>query len=428
MSISAGGKRAVLVLLGVKLLLHALFVPAFEGPDEPFHLARARAWSQGNIGAAEESVDAETVAAMRSVPCGADLQRAVGCPAFGTTPASFNVLRASSNGAPSGPIGNYQAHQPPLYYALAGGFLALAPAGSPFDQLLWLRLFAVALVLGGLVLCRRALAERAFLGLVLLLFLPGASESLIRAAQEPLVFFWASLWLWAIAKRESTIWAAIALAGAALTKLTAAPLVAFSVAFAGYRRRWHEAMIYAGAGASVLVVQAFRGRAWGGTLEVEALGRDVAPRADSIGEIVVGLAHSAYTFLKTAAWLGGWSVFRPPLLLVALGFGLLLAWFSASRPRQGADPGRAWAHGAACLVAMVGFVAFALGKRELFGVWGAVGGWYFWAWTPWVALLVADLVEARDRRLVRWLLVASIAWGVVLQVAWLWRAGSVYGL
>ena len=416
--------RAGFYLVILRLALHAMFLPAFEGPDEPFHLARARAFA--SVGSTEAwagmEVDAELVGAMRRAPCGADLHRAVGCPAYGDEPAAFNLLwLGSSEVEVVEPIENYQAHQPPLFYLVSALALTILPVANPFGQLLALRCLALVLVVAGLELCRRSLSTPAFAVLLALFWLPGAAESLIRVANEPLLFFFAALWAWGLTKGRGPAFEAATLAAATLTKLTAAPLVAFSVVRAARAGRWWQSVLFAASGAGVIALQWWRGWAWGGTLELAA-----EPTAsDPILVVLVGLAHSAYTFVKTAIWLGGWAVFRPPALLVVASFAVLAAWAVGVRIVRW--PEARLAHLAALLVAAGGFVAFAIGKRDLFGVWGAVGGWYLWAWTPWLAWAGERWLRLRDQRWTRAVSAVTLITLVVLQVAWIVGAIRTYG-
>jgi hypothetical protein len=178
----------------------------------------------------------------------------------------------------------------------------------------------------------------------------------------------------------------------------------------------------AAAAFAVFPIQWLRGWGWGGTLEINSLGDQVS---DPPVTIFLGIVHSAYTFIKTALWLGGLSVFRPPIwLLVVAGF-LICVWLFALRPVR--RPRNLVPHGAAFLVAAAGFVAFAIGKRQMFGVWGAVGGWYLWGWYPWLAVLASDLA-ARESRFCRLLRSTSLAWILAANISWFIRASTLYGL
>ena len=136
-------------------------------------------------------------------------------------------------------------------------------------------------------------------------------------------------------------------------------------------------------------------------------------------------AHSAATFFKTAVWLGGWTFFRPPVwLLVAIPLLGLLVIVRCVRLRKPRANGGAHLAGAA--LAAAGFVAFALGQRQIFGVWGGVGGWYLWGWAPWLALLACDLLEVRSAR-ERELTIGALGAVTVLNAAWFEVAVRTYG-
>lgn len=122
--------RSLFFVIAARFLFHALFIPAFEGPDEPFHLAHVTAvWRS-------EAVERAVVAAVQSVPCSADLHRAVGCRPFGQRAAAAVIAK---------PIANYEAHQPPLFYAAAH----LIAHGDPITRLFLVRLFCAALTIVG---------------------------------------------------------------------------------------------------------------------------------------------------------------------------------------------------------------------------------------------------------------------------------------
>jgi len=121
---------------------------------------------------------------------------------------------------------------------------------------------------------------------------------------------------------------------------------------------------------------------------------------------MVGMLRSAYTFVKTTFWLGGWSFFRAPLALV-LAYGALLLGGVATAHRRLA-PRRLNAHRAAVATAVLGFCLFAYANRRFFGGWGGVGGWYVWSWYPWLAIAVHELFDF-GRRVGRVLLVFAAA-------------------
>ncbi len=191
--------RAAVLLL---CCLHALFSPVYEGPDEPFHLARARAFARGPLAEAlaGKVVDADLVRSMQAWPCGPSMQAGLKCPAYGSEPATFNILEPARRVETGARGSNYQAHQPPLYYLAAASLLELFAPGigtAPESQILLLRLAAVLLV--GYVLCfpfrKLGKGNVHFETLLLLaLLLPGAAESLIRVSNDVAVFAWAVAW------------------------------------------------------------------------------------------------------------------------------------------------------------------------------------------------------------------------------------------
>jgi len=422
-----GLRLAVLTLL----TLHAFFSPVYEGPDEPFHLARARLFALVPLteALAGKVVDAELVRSLRAWPCGPAMQLALDCPAFGSEPASFNILEPARRSEMGAPSANYQAHQPPLYYLAGASLLELfAPwiGTTPESQVLLLRLAAVLLV--GYVLCfplRQLGKENVHLeALVLLaLLLPGAAESLARVSNDVGVFAWSVVLLAVLQSGDRVRPASTALlAGVGpLVKLTALPIVAYAAVLVWRRRGWLAGGLVGAAGLAVLPLQWLRGWAWGGTLEANAQFSGMG----SLPEIFVGLSHSAATFLKTAVWLGGWSFFRPPgwLLLAAPLFGLLLI-FRTFRLRN--RPRDLSAHLAGLALALAGFVVFALGQRRIFGAWGGVGGWYFWGWVPWLALFASDVLEVRTGR-ERELVAGAVVCAAALHLVWFQVALRVYG-
>lgn len=417
----------ILVLL--HLTLHAFFSPVYEGPDEPFHLARARLFALVPLkeALAGKDVDAELVRSLRAWPCGPAMQPALGCPAFGSEPASFNILEPARRSEMGAPSANYQAHQPPLYYLAGASLLKLfAPwiGTTPESQVLLLRLAAVLLV--GYVLCfplRKLGKENVHLEALVLLamLLPGAAESLVRVSNDVGVFAWSILLLAALQSGDRIRPASKALlAGVGpLVKLTALPIVAFAAVLVWRKRDWRAGALIGAAGLAVLPLQWLRGWDWGGTLEANAPWSGIG----SLSEISVGLLHSAATFLKTAIWLGGWSFFRPPgwLLLAAPFCGLLLV-LRTFRVRE--CPRNLAAHLAGLALAGAGFVAFALGQRRIFGIWGGVGGWYFWGWAPWIALLASDVLEIRKERE---LVAGAVVGAAALNLTWLHLAYRIYG-
>jgi len=420
---------ALALAVVARMAFHALSLPAFEGPDEPQHLARVRDFSERPIAEAfaGRTVDAEILGALRAYPCRPELGAAIGCPGYGTAPGAFDLLRAAPAAVPLAgdrAFPNVEANQPPLFYFVAGMLLRpFHPAPAP--ALLAVRLFAVALVAIALFGPLRALARRwppaLVLAGLLALLLPGASEGLARCSNEAGVFLWASLVLAALARAERPGVLVALLAAGPLIKLTAIPIVVFAVCVRAGQRRLGLAA--AGAAASLLVfpVQALRGWVWGGTVELNAPG---APIVEPLLRACAGFLRSIYAFVKTTLWVGGFSLIRPPRWLVVLYGGWLLgvAWALRRRP----DARRSLAHGAAAAAAAAGFAVFAVANRRYYGVWGGVGGWYLWGWSPWIAEAVADLaiVPGRAARLLLWFEALVV---VASNAAWFASSAGVYG-
>lgn len=398
------GTLALASLLVCRIALHALFVPAWEGPDEIFHLGRVADFA--DRGPAEafrgRELDGAIVADVRSRPCGPVVHPAFGCPLFGTTPASFNLLRPRLETGTAPPQRNPKNNQPPLFYALAGSLLRLlrpmAPdaLGSPEPRLLAARVLCVLLAAGGIFVLLRLQACRAsplFAGsLLAVLALPGASESLARCSNDASVFAWCALVLLALERRTRTGLFAFLLLLGPLLKLTAIPVVVFAVAALWTAGRRQAAA--GGAFASLLVfpLQLWRGWRWGGTYE---LNRPPRPWNEGASVTLAGLFRSAYTFVKTTFWLGGWSFFRAPGALVAAYGALLASGAALARVRRVRHRGAA--HLAGLAVAAAGFVLFAYANRSFFGGWGGVGGWYVWSWFPWLAMAAYDTTSLGPR-------------------------------
>ena len=433
MTVDGGRIRRLLPALAVavvaRMAFHALFVPAFEGADEPQHLARIRDFSERPLAEAfaGRSVDAQIGEAVAAYPCGPRLHADIGCPAYADAPGVFDLVRTVPTRIPARAMQAYpnvEANQPPLAYLLAG--LLLRPFQPPPPAaLLAARLFAVALVAIALFGPLRLLARRwppalAAAGLLALL-LPGASEGLARCSNDAAVFLWASLVLAALARPTRAGVLVALLAAGPLIKLTAIPIVVFAVVVCARERTLRVAA--GGAAASLLVfpVQALRGWMWGGTLELNAAG-------GALGEpflrAAAGFARSAYAFVKTTLWVGGGSLIRPPRWLAAAYFAWLgaAAWALRRRP----EPRRALAHAAAFAAAAAGFTVFALANRRYYGQWGGVGGWYAWGWSPWIAAALADLASAPGAR------ANALLWGeaalvVAANAAWLAAHAPFYG-
>ncbi|HEY4229080.1 MAG TPA: DUF2142 domain-containing protein [Thermoanaerobaculia bacterium] len=416
-----------------RMTFHALFVPAFEGPDEPYHLARALAFASGppSRAFAGAPVAPALVDAVRAKPCSENLHRVFGCPLFGASPARFDVLAPDPPAPQAGrSLVNTEDNQPPLAYLLGG--LVLRACGafgglSPSASLLVFRLFGVlcvAVALFGPLLVLAGDPRRAgglTVGVLLLLLTPGASEALARASNDAPVFLWAALCVWAIKRRFGAAVLIPLLAAGPLLKLTALPVAVFAVAALADRGRPRLALAGAAATLAVFPVQALRGWKWGGTLEFNAAATALV---GSAGATLVGLLRSSYTLIKTTFWLGEWSFFRAPRPLVAAYFLILAAALLLAGRRP--DPHHRAAHAAGAVVAAGGFLAFAIGNRLYYGDWGGVGGWYVWTWLPWLAMAASDLA-VMPRRAATGVLVALAVFVVVANVLWLSVAWPLYG-
>jgi len=418
------------VLVVARFALHAVFLPVFEGPDEPFHLARAAAFADAPLGEALSGrmLPPEIVEAVLANPCGPDLSR-LGCRPFDGSGASFNVTRFAPRGRPAVSVENYEAHHPPLSYLVAGALLrsleGVTGRMRPESRLLVLRLLSVLFTTVALFGPLRRLSGNwppvlRAVGLLALLT-PGAAEALARCSNDALLFLWASSVAWALLERPHGAALPLLLSAGPLVKLTALPVVLFGAVVLW--RSGRRTAASAGLLGALLVfpLQLLRGWTWGGILE---LSRPGSAFLEPVGTAVAGLGRSAYTFLKTTFWLGGWSFFRAPVPLVAAFALLVLGWAVCLRARP--DARRRLAHASALSVALAGYVAYAVGNRRLFGVWGGTGGWYFWGWTPWLALACEDLLVLR-RDAVPLLLGATCVFVLLANVLWFHRALLLYG-
>jgi hypothetical protein len=412
------------------MAFHAAFLPAFAAPDEPQHLARIRDFAAGPLGGAFAGrlVDGPLLEEQGLYPCDASAREQAGCPAYGEAAGAFDLLRPAPASRPARraqPIPNVESNQPPLFYLFAGLLLrpfSLRPAG----ELLAARLLAVALVglalFGPLRRLARGWAPGLAVAGLLALLLPGASEALARCSNDAAVFLWAALVLDRLSRRAHPAVLLPLIAAGPLLKLTAFPVVAFAVVL--LVRESGPALAAGAFAASLLVVpvQAWRGWMWGGTLELNAA---AAPIAEPIARSAAGLLRSAYAFVKTALWSGGQSLRRPPRWLVAGYFAWLAAVAALLRPRP--DARRALAHAAAATTAAVGFLVFAVANRRYYGVWGGVGGWYLWSWSPWIAEAASDLAVV-PRGAARVLLGAEAVLIVAANAAWFADALRFYGV
>ena len=410
----------------MRMAFHAVCLPAFEGPDEPQHLARIWDFSRKPLGEAFEGawVDPEIVAAVLAHPCP---RPDIGCPTYASTPGWFNLLRPASVPArPAAAIANEESKQPPLFYLIAAAPLRLLGVRpSPTSALLYGRLFSVALValaiFGPLRHVFAGAPPAAAMAGLLALLAPGAAEAFARCSNDAAVFLWAALVLAALDRRAGGFSMACLLAAGPMLKLTALPIAAFAIAVLWLDRRRGASTAGALASALVFPIQAFRGWIGGGAIELH---RKRPLIHETMAGWFAGFAQTAYTLVKAPFWAMGWSLLRPPSLLLAAYLGLLLtAVLAVRRPER---PRRAAAHAVAALVAAAGTVVFAVATRRYFGVWGGVTGWYVWDWTPWLAVAALDLVRI-DPRFTRPLLALEALVVLAANVVWFAVASAAYG-
>lgn len=397
MSRSTRGVLALAILAIVRLTFHALFLPAYEGPDEPHHLGRIVAVADGPLRAALAGapLDGSMIRAVELRPCSPGRHS---CPPFGSSPGAFNLLHPLPWQTDARQVPNPENHQPPLYYLIAGALLRLLtrldPSGwmaAPDVRLLWARLLSVGFVGFAVFFPLRALfrtrSRRVAATGLLFLLLPGASEALARCSNDAALFCWTALLLYALHRRASLSVTCLLLAAGPLLKLTAIPVAAFAVATLWWQGRRRAALLGAALSGLVFPVQAMRGWLWGGTYEFN---RTLSGIHETLAHAGLGLARSVYTIVKTTFWLGGWSFFRAPVLLVIAWFFLLAAFLAVARVRP--DRVAPWPHAIGAAAALAGCVVFIIGNRRFYGDWGGVGGWYLWDWAPWILIALDDLV------------------------------------
>jgi len=415
-------------VLLARLCLHVVFVPPFEGPDEPFHSSRVAAVAHGSFQSVLHPPPL-SVAVQRAIPrhrCSPDLRRAFGCPPFpgaggGTTDAVAPAIVQAE-------YPNYENNQPPLYYAVAGGALALSEAAfppnpdrAPESELIRLSVLSLLLVAAAIFGPLRRFARGrstvfAFVGMSIL-FLPGFAESFVRASNDAMLFVWAAIVVELVDRgyRGPVLPALLALG--CLIKLNALQVLLFALAVLWLERRRGLALV--SAAAAVLPALFLGGSTWGGAVKIAKR----IPRPMPAGEVARGLGRSIYTILKGVPWMGEWSFFRPPLWLLALGVALVVALAFRLRIETGSV--RFPAHVVGFAVALAGTFAFVLADRRVFGVWGGVGGWYVWSWMPWLALLASDTIRRTGR--VRFAILGIGIYLIVLNGAWILAAERVYG-
>ncbi len=409
----------LLLVVTLKLLFHAVYLPVFEGPDEPFHLGRVLPLDHSQSDTGELYLQASIADSVAAHPCADDLRRVFGCKAFEGSGA-FNILGPHAPPSIEGPrVGNYEAHQPPTFYLLASLVVRLTSTTMPIAALLLVRIVAVCFVVFGLYLVARVSSPASVL-LALLLLLPGAGESLARVSNDPLVLLASATLLFALSRHLPQL-SIPTIAIAPTIKLTALPfVVAALIQLWGNRQR---KLAVAGAIASLLVVplQAIRGWSWGGTVEMNQTRFGFE---EPIIQSVIGLGRSIYTIAKTTIWLGNWSFFRAPVGLLVAILALVVITLAFCRRRGTTTSLSSFLGG--LLVLGAGVVAFSVAHRSLFGQWGGVGGWYVWGLMPWLAVgLTENLALAESAR--RYVLAATVLLVTVSNGLWLRSAAAIYG-
>ena len=293
---------ALALLAVLRLALHAVAWPAWEGPDEPFHQARAEAWSARPADPTETEavVPAAFVAEVTARPCGPDMVRALGCAPFDGSGALFNVFRPVPPRRSASPAVNYEAHQPPLWYVVAGVLVLPAKAaGADAEARLLLTAAGVRprrrlgppgsaapdLGVGGARLSWRPCRS--------LLLLPGGAESLARASNDALVFLLSALVIDRLDRDDPGLPLPALLAAGTLTKLTFLPVVVLcrcrTLEEGGEAPRGPR-------GTGRFDRRPCAGAAWmgrGGTYE---LNRTVGGVDESVSEAITGLARSVLHF------------------------------------------------------------------------------------------------------------------------------------
>ena len=436
-AISTFGAWRPILLLAVGVVLrfafHALFVPPYEGPDEPAHLGRVWSFAEEPLAIALRGAELSGVinAGLLARPCNAGLHATLGCPEFGREKASFGLLRPLPELPPIAATSNPESNQPPLFYLAAGLLVRVlqrlrgSPRLSPEEQLLTVRLLCVALVAVAIFGPLRAIASRRSAGFavtgLILLALPGASESLARCSNDAAVFLWAACTMAAIDSAPHPRRLALLMGVGPLLKLTAIPLVVVMFVVLWRRGSRRSAVLGALLASLAMPLQLLRGWGWGGTLE---LNRATPAFSEPLTVTLVGLARSAYTFVKTAFWLGEWSVFHPPVVLLAAGAGLALLWVASARWQGGSDLALAYLVGG--LSALLGCALFALAVRKYWGSWAGIGGWHLWSWFPWLAVAAGDLLRVNAR----WrsaLIGATAVFCIVSNTVYYQVASRIYG-
>jgi hypothetical protein len=239
------------LLAAARVLVHVLAFPVFNNMDEQAHFDLVLAYSRGHVPRAIEPIRAEA----------AHTIALYGSPEFFTTPDQYPGGRypaprwthppeaigaaLAADAASWQTIQNQQSLVPPLYYALAGAWLALGRGLGLGEgaQLFWIRAFDVACVAALVALAyavaREAFPDRRFPRLAvpaLIAFLPQDAYYAIQSdVLSPLVFAAAFLGLLKLARADVPdvrVAAAtgVGLAACGLTRNTNLPLLAVAAA------------------------------------------------------------------------------------------------------------------------------------------------------------------------------------------------------
>jgi len=426
---------ALAVVVSLRLIVHALYVPAYEGPDEPFHLAKIVAFEDAptDSGRREAFVDPEIVASVARHPCGPDLHRAIGCRPFIRHPAEVDAPTLTPGALDLSRVRNYEAHQPPLYYVATGAIERIVdPLRPPHEQAaIWqlsvARLSSVLLVIIAVAWPMQAIAAslgwRWYCASMLVLLVPGASESLARCANDACVFAWSAFAMLAVRRRSGPCALVFIAFVGPLAKLTAVPVVVFLVVWAWMTRSAWQGLAVGFVSALIIPIQWLRGYAWGGTVELNG---DLSATSESLATACVGFVRSAYTFAKTTFWLGEWSVFRAPVWLLVLVGAFVALCVASLKIRD--DWRNRIPESISLIVAAASCAVWFVAHRRFWGGWGGVGGWYAWGWFPWLAVVIASLVAVREK----WrrplfavgaiiVVVSNVAWFVVAQGVYAFR-------
>jgi hypothetical protein len=237
------------LLAAVHVFIFSAAFPFFNNVDEQIHFDLAVKYSQGRLPRASEPVSDDAVNYIvlysSSAYVGVETNYSDGRfpPPLWTQPMEKIRLALVAKTAAWRAVTNYEASQPPLYYALAASWWDLGKVCGLHDGLLlyWLRflnvIFIIALVWLGYVSARLVFPERKFLQIgvpALLAFMPQtAFYSINNDVVSPLCFGTAFVFLVKFLRAEIPavrlgIFTGLALAATFLTKISNLPLLAVS--------------------------------------------------------------------------------------------------------------------------------------------------------------------------------------------------------